>query len=146
MHPNYKNKRINNHMESKNQIFSIIEPKNELKKSIISKIRALEIKKTINKIVFSSVVSLISVASTVIFIINIIKDAYQSGLSEYLSLLFSDGKLIVTYWQTYVMSVIESLPIIPIAIAVFSILIFVWSLNKSLENLKTTKFVLSKIS
>ena len=123
-------------MKDNNQLFNIIEPKNELKKSIIGKIKALEMRNTINMVVFSSFISLASIASIVVFVINIINDASKSGLSQYLSLLFSDGKLIASFWQTYVLSVVESLPIIPIAIVVASISIFVWSLNKFLENIK----------
>ncbi len=146
MHPNYQNERINKCMDSKNQLFNIIEPKNQLKKSVIGKIKALEMKKTINNVVFSSLISLASIASIVFFIINIINDASKSGLSQYLSLIFSDGKLIASYWQTYVLSVVESLPIIPIAIVVASFSIFVWSLNKFLENIRNTKSVFYKIN
>jgi len=122
-----------------------MEPKNELKKSIIGKIKVLEMRKTLKKVVLSSFISLVSITSVVIFVINIINDASKSGLSQYLSLIFSDGKLIATYWQTYVMSVVESLPIIPIVIVVVSISIFIWSLNKFLESIKNTKSVFYKI-
>jgi hypothetical protein len=124
-----------------NQLFSTIEPSQTLKCSIINKIKIEESKRTIYKMVFSSVVSLASVSTAVIFVINIIKDASQSGLSEYLSLMFSDGASIISFWQTYVMSIMESLPIIPITIVVASIWIFVWSLNSVLQLFKETELV-----
>jgi len=133
-------------MKDKNQLFNIVEPKNGLKTSIFSKIRALEMRKTINKVVLSSFFSLVSITSIVFFVINIINDASKSGLSQYLSLIFTDGKIIATYWQTYILSVVESLPIIPIAIVVASISVFVWSLNNFLKNIKNTKSVFYKIN
>lgn len=141
MHPNYQSKRINNHMESKNQLFSLIEPSQNLKSSIINKIKIEETKRTIYKMVFSSVASLASVSVAIIFIINIINDASQSGLTNYLSLLLSDGASILSYWQSYVLSVAESLPIIPITIVVASILIFVWSISSVIDTFKNKKLV-----
>jgi hypothetical protein len=88
----------------------------------------------------------LSICTVAIFVINIIKDSYQSGLSEYLSLLFSDGGSIISYWQTYIMSIVESLPIIPITIVVASISIFVWSMNTAFTNFKNTKLAYYKIN
>jgi len=146
MHPNYQNKRIKYCMENKNQIFDMIEPSPLLKSSIIIKIKRAEIKRVIYQIVLSSVVSIFSILMSVVFILNIITDAYQSGLSEYISLIFSDGILITSYWQTYLMSVVESLPIILITITVASIWVFVWSVNKFLESYKNTKSFFYKIN
>jgi hypothetical protein len=130
----------------KNHLFSVVEPRESLRTSIINKIKREEIKRTIYKIAFSSVVSLASVSIAVIYAINIVKDAYQSGLSEYLSLLSSDGALIASYWQTYVMSIVESLPIIPITIVVASVWVFVWSINSALEIFRNTKPFFYKVS
>ncbi len=146
MHPNYQYKRINKRMENKKRLFNIIEPSENLKNSIINKIKKEEMKMTIYKIVFSSAISLVSVSMIIIFAVNIIKDAYQSGLSEYISLLFSDGAGMASYWQTYVMSIMESLPIIPITIFVASVWIFVWSISSALETLRGTKPVFIKFS
>lgn len=131
-------------MENKNPLFMMIEPKEYLKSSIISAIKREETKRTIYKIAFSSLTSMISVFIATVSVFNIIKDAHQSGLSEYLSLIFSDGVLLASYWQTYVMSVAESLPIIPITIVVASIGVSVWSINKALLGLKNTRLVFYK--
>ena len=128
------------------QLFNIIEPSQNLKISILNKIKREEKKKTIYKIAFSSVISLFSILLAVIFTLNIIRDAYQSGLSEYLSLLISDGVSIASYWQTYTMSVVESLPIVPITMVIASIWIFVWSINTIIENYKNTKRVIYRTS
>jgi len=133
-------------MEIKSNIFNMIEPSDNLRSSIINKIKIEERKRTIFKIVFSSAVSLASVSMAAVYIINIVKDFYQSGLSEYVSLLFSDGVGMASYWQSYVMSIVESLPIVPITITVASIGVFVWSVNTVLTSLKNTRSVFYKVN
>ena len=127
-------------------LFDIVEPRDELKNLIIKSIKVEERKKTIRNMVFSSVVSLASISMAVIFVINIIKDAYQSGLSEYLSLLISDSSSVLSYWKVYTMSIVESLPILQITILFASIWVFVWSMNIIINNLKSSKLVFYKIS
>ncbi|WP_420266682.1 hypothetical protein [Candidatus Magnetominusculus dajiuhuensis] len=126
-------------MERKNHFFSLIEPNENLKSSIINRIKKEEIKRAIYRVVLDSAISLISVSIAIIYIVNIIKDAYQSGLFDYISLLFSDGASIISFWQSYVMSVVETLPIIPIAIVVASILVFVWSVSSVLKAFEISK-------
>lgn len=122
------------------QIFNTIEPSENLKVSILNRIQTEERKQALYRIVFSSAISLASVSTIVFFVNNIIKDAYTSGLSQYLSLLFSDGASVLSYWQSYLMSIIESLPIIPITITVASIWVFMWSVNSILEINNRIKF------
>jgi hypothetical protein len=133
-------------MENKNQLFNTIEPNENLKNSIIIKIKKEEMKRAMYKIVFSSFVSFASVSMAIIFAINIVKDAYQSGIFEYLSLLFSDGMSLVSYWQSYAMSIVESLPVFQITVVFASAWAFIWSLNTILPILKNTKSVFYKIS
>lgn len=122
-----------------NKLFSIVEPSVNLKNSIINKIKREEIKRTAYKIAISSGISLATIFVTIFSVSNIIKDAYQSGLSEYLSLIFSDGTLLISHWQTYLISITESLPMIQITVTVASVWIFAWSLNTVVETLKTRR-------
>ncbi len=126
-------------MENKNQLFSTVEPSENLKVSIIKEIKKREIIRAVYKIAFSSAVSLTSVSVAIIFVVNVVKDFYQSGLYEYISLMFSDGTSLISYWQTYLISVAESLPIIQITVVLASILSFIWSLNIVLPALKDTR-------
>jgi hypothetical protein len=130
----------------KNELFEIIEPKIELKNSIIKRIRKEETKKTIYRMISGSILSLASIFSLVFYTINIFKDAQISGLSEYLSLIISDSGLVISYWQTYMMSIVESLPIIPIAITAVSVLIFVWSISSLVNTFKNTRAIFYKVN
>ena len=128
-------------MEGKKQLFNILEPKDSLKASIIKKIKKEEHKMFVLKIGLSLSFSLGSVISVVFLLTNIIKDYYKSGLSEYISLMFSDGSLLVSYWQSYIMSVVEALPIFAITLVLVSIWIFIMSSNSALLTLKNTRKV-----
>ena len=125
-------------MERRNQLFSMVEPSDKLKTTILKTIKREEIKRSVYRLVFSSVLSLASIIIAFVYMVNIFNDFNQSGISEYLSLIYSDGALLMNYWQIYVMSIVESLPIIPITILVASVWVFVWSANTMMTNLKNT--------
>ena len=126
-------------MKNYNLFFDVVEPNENLKNSILSAIKKRETTKLVNKIFFDLAVLLVSASVAILYFINLFKDFYQSGLSDYLSLIFSDGSALLSYWQSYLMSVVESFPIIPIAIILICILAFIWSLNALFENYKGTR-------
>ena len=133
-------------MQSKKQLFQMIEPSENLKNSIINKIKTEEIKKTMYKIAFGSVISLTSITIMIMSVINIFQDAYQSGLSGYISLLFSDGASVISFWQSYMMSIVESLPIIQITIVVASVWVFVWAMNTTVTGFKNRRSIFYKVN
>ena len=55
-----------------------------------------------------------------------------SSFSQYMSLLFSND--IGTYWQEITLSIIESLPILSIALFLSVVIIFLYSLNRAIKN------------
>jgi hypothetical protein len=52
-----------------------------------------------------------------------------SGFSEYLSLIFSDGGSLVAYWKEFLISLVESLPLLGITLVVASVLALLVSLR-----------------
>lgn len=146
MHPNLKNQRIRKRMIDKVELFDILEPKKNLKISIIKKIRKEELKGSIIKIGLNFSVSFVSVLVVAFLFINLVRDYYQSGLSDYVSLLFSDGSLLVSYWQSYIMSVVESLPIFLITLTLVFVVVSVVSLNLALATIKNTKGIIYKLN
>jgi ABC-type phosphate/phosphonate transport system permease subunit len=55
----------------------------------------------------------------------------SSGFADFFSLLFSDFRIVTYYWQNYILSLLESLPI-------FSLAIFLAAIFSFLELLKFT--------
>lgn len=51
----------------------------------------------------------------------------ESGFMEFFSLLFSDAGLVMTYWQNFIMTLLESLPVISLSIFLAVIFVFLES-------------------
>jgi hypothetical protein len=49
----------------------------------------------------------------------------ESGFFSYLSLLFSDFQVVITHWQNYSLSLLETLPAISISLSLASILLLI---------------------
>lgn len=63
--------------------------------------------------------------------------AGRSGFSRYLSLLISDGANLGSYWSELIMTLAESLPIFGLVSLLVVTLISVWSMFKTVSNIKT---------
>ena len=57
------------------------------------------------------------------------KSITESGFMQFLSLIFTDFRMVVTYWQSFVLSLLESLPIINLTIFLIIILAFLESIK-----------------
>jgi hypothetical protein len=66
----------------------------------------------------------------------------ESGFSSYLSLLLTDTKMIITYWENFGSALIESLPALQIAFLLLIIFVVLDSLKIALNNL--SKILASK--
>ena len=71
-----------------------------------------------------SVISLGSLVALVPSIKILLADLAQSGFYDYISLIFSDSRSIVSYWKEFIFSLGESLPVISILISLSLLFIF----------------------
>ena len=126
---------------SKEQYFLSIEPDLGLKEKIIYKIEKESKKKAIFAFVFGGITSLTSVLLMIYSLVLIIRDYYVSGLSEYLSLIFSDTNSVFGLWKEYTFSIVESLPFITITLTLVSFWIFMWSIRYIFSNFKKSSFI-----
>lgn len=60
----------------------------------------------------------------------------KSGFIQFFSLLFSDTKIVLTYWENFAMSLLETLPVMNLIILLAIILVFLESLKLLLKDLK----------
>lgn len=103
-----------------------------LEQDIISKIRKLERKGLFIKQSIFGAVALVSFAGIIPSGLYIAKALSTSGLSGYLSLMFSDvGAL--SYWKELALSILESLPFLGLAIGLGVTGLFLWSLLKTVR-------------
>jgi len=61
----------------------------------------------------------LSLSGSVFSVIDLVKQSSQLGFYQYLSLAFSDSGVIATYWREYTLSLIDSLPIVSLALSFF---------------------------
>ena len=61
----------------------------------------------------------------------------QSGFYQYFSLLFSDWNLALTYWNDFVLSLAEALPVLATTTVLSVILILLGSLRFAVKQIKT---------
>lgn len=73
---------------------------------------------------------LLSMSGSVFSIESLINKFSKLGFSDYFSLIFSDTGLLSTYWREYVLTLIESLPIVSLALSLVLIFIFFVSVER----------------
>jgi hypothetical protein len=91
------------------------------------------------KLVIFSLMAIFSVAAAVYALVLFKTGAAESGFWQFISLLFSDYQVVVTAWQNYLLSLIETLPLTSLILLLSSILIFCESiklLSKDIKNIK----------
>ena len=64
-------------------------------------------------------------------------DASQSGFLNFSSLMFSDSSVILTYWRSFSLALLETLPVISLAVFLLIVVVFLQSLRSLVKNLKT---------
>lgn len=63
-------------------------------------------------------------------------DIYESGFLHFLFLLFSDFEIVITYWKSFTMSLLETIPIMSLAIFFITVFVFLVSLKFWARDLK----------
>ncbi len=66
-----------------------------------------------------------------------ISEASSSGFIEYLHLLATDSDVALSMWREFITAAISSAPIIPTALACTISVIFVWSINRLYNNVRS---------
>jgi ABC-type multidrug transport system fused ATPase/permease subunit len=69
----------------------------------------------------------------------LLSDFSQSGFINFFSLIFSDFSSVATYWQTFVMILLETLPVVSLALFLAVLLIFLQSIKSLTKNIKIIK-------
>ena len=90
--------------------------------------------------------SLISLTSFIVLIPvlkTMLSNFSQSGFYEYLSLVFSSGGLIISYWRDFLTSLAESLPVMSIALSLTLIVILFMSLKYVTREIIKGQLILS---
>ncbi len=70
-------------------------------------------------------------------LIMLLSDISKSGFIYFFSLLFSDFSTVLTFWQSFIMTLLETLPAVSIAIFLAVVVIFLQSVKILAKDIKT---------
>lgn len=76
--------------------------------------------------------SLFFVFSVIVLVIgwqSIRADMAKSGFAHFIALLFSDGKILMAYWQSFILVLLESLPVSGLLVVLAAVLAVLQSLK-----------------
>jgi hypothetical protein len=66
-------------------------------------------------------------------IIYLVKSVQETGFWQYLSLIFSENRIVLVYWRELSFSLVESLPIVSLMVFLTAVGFFIWSLANMLK-------------
>lgn len=110
-------------------------PKNVLERSLLNVHKYQKHQARVRFFALGSL-SLASLGAMVPAFSYMLQSFTQSGFYEYASLITSDSKLIGTYWHELTFSLIESLPIVGLALFISISISLIWSLSKATKEAK----------
>ena len=128
---------MRNNQQNNNVHFNAPEPPADLFHKIITRIkeehRLMSIRRRI--FVFSSL-SIISIIALIPAFGWVQKSFTESGFFQFLSLIFTDTSVVLAYWKSFTLALIESLPIITLSVFLTVLSVFLSSLKSLAKNIK----------
>jgi hypothetical protein len=87
------------------------------------------------KLILFSIIGAISIAGLIPAIKALSSDVSASGLFDYLSLAFSSGSSVFSYWKEFSLSIVESLPLMSIMLSLTFLFILCISIKHILRQI-----------
>jgi len=116
-----------------------INPPKGLLEKILKRIHKEERLLVLRRIIIFSVMLTGSLLAFVPVLKILLSDFGQSGFINFLSLIFSDFSSVATYWQSFAMILLETLPAVSLALFLAVLLIFLQSAKSLIKNIKIIK-------
>ena len=114
-----------------------IDPPTGLLEKILKRIHKEERLLLLRKIIIFSVTLIGSFLAILPAFKMLFSDLGRSGFTNFFSLIFSDFSTVSTYWQSFSMVLLETLPVASLALFLFILLIFLQSAKSLTKNIKT---------
>jgi ABC-type spermidine/putrescine transport system permease subunit I len=116
--------------------YSYIEPPIGLFEKILKRIHREERFLVLRHAAIFSAMLVGSLAAFIPVVRMLLSDAKQSGFLRFFSLIFSDFSTVTTYWQSFSMALLQTLPVISIVALLAVLLVFLQSLKSLSKDLK----------
>ena len=107
---------------------------NELRHSILKEIGILHLRSMRIKFFASSALLFTSCISLYFISASVAVQMGQSGFFDYASLALSDGGTMMTYWQEFSITLLESLPILGLTLTLLAVFTLLQSLRYAMKN------------
>ena len=107
---------------------------------IVFKLETARIKKARFGLIFQSVLSVVSFVAAFPIFMNVVERFSQSGFSQYLSLVFTDGEIVLSNWKVFASSLLESAPFYEATIFLAVVFVLLQSLKFAVRNLKMVQY------
>lgn len=119
-----------------------IGPPTELLNKVFSRIKHEQKIARIKKIALFSIGTLSSISVSIPMIISTVAEIQRSGFVYIFSLIFSDFQVVISIWDGFLLSVLETLPMVHFAILFMSIYVFLGSIKYLAKNISSSKVTL----
>ena len=116
-----------------------IEPPKGLLGKIIKRIHKEERLLVFRRVTIFSITLAISLLAFVPTFKILISDFSQSGFINFFSLIFSDFYAVTTYWKSFTMILLETLPTVSLALFLAVVLLLLQSVKSLTKNIKIIK-------
>jgi len=107
---------------------------------IVFKLEKARIKKGRTGLLIQGILSLVSLVAIFPVFLNVVERFSQSGFFQYLSLIFTDGEIVLSNWKIFVSSLLESAPFYEVTILLIAIFVLLESLKFAFRNLKMIQY------
>ena len=116
-----------------------IEPPKHLLEKILKRIHREERILVLRKTVIFSLTLVASLIGLVPSFNILLSDFSRSGFTSFFSLIFSDFSSVAAYWQSFMLILLESLPILSLALFLIVLLACLQSIKVLSKNIKIIK-------
>ena len=116
-----------------------IEPPKGLLEEIFKRIHKEELFLVLRRTVIFSITLVASLVGFIPSLKVLIYDFSQTGFINFFSLVFSDFSSVITYWQSFSIILLETLPILSLALFLAVVLTMLQSIKSLTRNVKIIK-------
>jgi len=111
-----------------------LKPRGELREKILFSINKEEIRRAKTYFLISVTTTLVSIFGLIFSVRYMIQGFYQSSFGSFISLIFSDPSIVVSYWKELSISLLETLPILGITISLVAVYTLLASIRTLVKN------------
>ena len=128
---------VKQHTPQNKHFLPQMSPPDELYPKIIGRIHALETRALFMRRLALGGVSLVSIAGLIPSMSYLISAFALSSFGQYLSLIASDGDIVLLNWKEFAFSLIESLPLMSITLVSIMIFGLIYSITSLMDREQT---------